>query len=269
MEFLRLLKESLHVLAAEPKVFIPRIATTLIYSVFIFMSAKLSFEVSFALALESTKFSPDLAGALQPYVKEMMYLFAASLVCFAADIIAYAMYPTIVADYKMGREIMLWKALREALSQWKTLLSFSVTILAFLAVFLMFFTLSYASIILSGRLFFLPVALVFMIAVFIVVSAAIFFIIPVSVIEKKGIWHSYKKSIKLSIAHRIAVVKTTVFFMAVTFATIMIAALSGFKGNAAVLAFIVFVLTRIIQVISYTYLNVVNPYLYLEIEEKP
>ena len=189
MEFLKLLKDSLQVLVAEPKVFIPRIATTLIYSVFIFASAKLSFEVSFALALESAKFSPDIYRALQPYVKEMTYLFAASLVCFAADIIAYAMYPTIVEDYKMGREIILWKALREALSQWKTLLVFSITLLGFLAVFLMFFTLSYLSIILSGKHILLPIALVFMIAVFLVLSAAIFFIIPVSVVEKKGIWH--------------------------------------------------------------------------------
>ncbi|MFH1788284.1 MAG: hypothetical protein ABH834_02750 [Candidatus Altiarchaeota archaeon] len=267
MEFLKLLKESVNVLAKEPKVFAPRIATTIIYSAFIFMSTKLTYDVSLALALETAKASPNIASALNPYTKDMMLLFLASLACFASDILAYAMYPTIIADYVAKREIKLWNALENTLTQWKTLLVFSLTIILFLAFFLGFFSLAYASIIMSGKLILIPIASVVMILVFIAVSVIIFFIVPVSVVEKKGVSHSFRKSFRLGLKHKGPVVKTTLFSMGVALVTIFFAMASGFEGASAYLAFALFAVTRIIQAVSYTYLNVVNPYLYLALDE--
>jgi hypothetical protein len=247
--------------------FVPRIATTLIYSFFIFYGAKLSFDLSFALARETGMPSPSISSAADPYASEIAFVALTSLVCFISDVLAYAMYPTLVEDYRRGGRISLTKAFGNALRQWKTLVAFSATILLFLLFFILFFLFVYVRIIFTGRVILLLPALVFMIAVFIAFSVLIFFIIPVGVIERKGVFHSYRRSIEVGWRHRTPVFKTTVFFMGVALATVLVAAAGGFKGAGAAVAFTVFVVTRLVQVVSYTYLNVINPYMYLRLEE--
>ncbi len=265
MDLMRLLRESLRVMSDEPKVFVPRIATTIFYSALIFYSAKLSFDLSFALAQEAGRVSSNVFAPFRAYAGSIAVIVVGSVACLASDVLAYAMYPTLVNDFRHHREISLMKALGNAMSQWRTLAAFSATILAFMAAFIAFFFWVYARIILTDSIILLIPALLLMAAVFIAFSILIFFVIPVAVIERKGIIHAYRRSISLGFEHRMPLFKTTILFMGISFATIGVAAVSGFRGVGALLAFSVFLLTRLIQVVSYTYLNVVNPYVYLSL----
>jgi len=265
MDLLRLLRESLRVMSDEPKVFVPRIATTILYSALIFYSAKLSFDLSFALAQEAGRVSPDAFAPFREYAGSIAIIAVGSVACLASDVLAYAMYPTLVDDFRHHREIKLMKALGNAMSQWKTLAAFSATVLAFMAAFIAFFFWVYAKIILTDSIILLAPALLLMAAVFIAFSILIFFVIPAAVIERKGVLHAFKRSISLGFEQRIPLFKTTLFFMGVSLATIGVAAVSGFRGTGTLIAFSAFLLTRLIQVAAYTYLNVVNPYVYLSL----
>lgn len=268
MDLLRLLRESLRVIMDEPKVFAPRIATTILYSALIFYSAKLSFDLSFALAQEAGRMSPDAFAPFRAYAGSIAIIGFGSIICLASDVLAYAMYPTLVDDFRHHREIRLMKALRNAVGQWRTLAAFSATVACFMAAFIACFLLAYIKIILTGSIILLPPALLLMAAVFIAFSILIFFVIPASIIERKGVIHAYRRSIRLGLAHRLPIFKTTVFFMGVSFASFGIAAVSGFKGLGAAIAFTAFLLARLMQAAAYTYMNVVNPYLYLTLEEE-
>lgn len=265
--FYAIVKAAFGVLVEEPKVFMPRIATTIIYSALIFHAAGLSVNLSYALALESAKNSPNAYTAVQPYTNKIIFLGLLSAASFVLDVLSYAMYPSLVEDHKNGRKTSLNKALRRALRQWKTLLAFSLTMLSILLAFILSFLLVYEKIISAGRIILLPPALALMLLAFITVSVLTFFIIPASVIEEKGALHAYKKSFSMGLRHKGEVIKATVFFMAVGFATILAATLAGFRGASAALAFTAYAITRIIQTVSYTYMNIINPYLYLRLEE--
>lgn len=268
MRFKKLLRESLHVLKDEPRVFIPRIITTLIYSVFIFTAAKVSYSLSIALAVESTKATPDLLSAIMPFTAQLKLLALYSLISFITDMCAYAMYPTLVSDYQRKTPVSLKRAVKNALKVWRTLLAFSTTILILLASILFSFSLLYSHAIMKGNMPLLIFGALSLMLMMVGVSSLIFFIIPIAVIEQKGIIYSYKKSMELGLHHKKPVIKTTLLFMVIAYATMILAAASEFEGKKAAIAFTLFIIARLIQVVTYTYINVVNPSLYFSLRKE-
>jgi hypothetical protein len=257
MNLTSILKESLSLIRQQPKVFIPKLVTTLLYSVYTLWAAKLS------LKAVSVK-TPEAMAALFP---EVLMLFAFMLGIYFIDLVSYAMYPSIVNDFNSKRDIMLRKSLLEALKAWKIIvvLGFAIQLflLAMLAVagFIEVMALESSTPVLTSVI--IPLFIVCMIAF----SILVFFVIPIAIAEKKGIRQSFQKSIELGLRHKKDLLKINLVFLALAAVTLAVSLLSEFTGLIALAALIVFLAVRLIQAVIYTYLCVVNPIAYFKIRE--
>ena len=267
MPLLKILQESLKLLYREPKIFVPRLITTALYTAVIIYIAGITSQIA-----EATGYFQGDAASIDPAVVrallgDLVIVLVSLLFLLLLDLISYAMYPALIREHSAGRPISLHGSLKEALGAWK--------ILAVLGVMIILFAL-------AGSIFILPFQFIalktgevsfYLFAAFIVMVAALvllillFFVIPVGVIEKKGVLDAFRHGFALSFRHKKDLFAINLFFLilsTVTFA-LMVLAETQYQGLAALSSIILFILVRVIQAVIYTYICVVNPYFYIQV----
>lgn len=274
MKILEAFRGSLALMRKAPKVFVPRLTTTSVYTIFVLYSARLSIDLALALGRgmflsQQLGIPPDYGGLVAPYFGGIFLLIAFSLGVFVMDVVSYGMYPRIVADYRSCGKVSLTAALCSALRRWRVLVAFG-----FIVLLILFFLLAVGSVLqmlafATGKLLFLLAAVVFLLTAVLVFGILFFFVIPVAVIEEKdGIKSVLAESVSLSLKHRTPLLKINVVFITLSLATMAVATLTEFKGAVAYTALALFILGRLVQAMVYTYISVVNPYFYLILLEK-
>ena len=246
---MEILKDSLILLKKEPKVFVPRLITTAVYTLFIFYSAKVTFDIFTGVG----------------NFRDMLILGIFSPILLGIDLVSYGMYPKIIMDYYDGKKINLTGILLETLKSWKILLVFGIIISIFIFIFIGLMSVLYGIALAAGNFAILFLATVFAILILLIFSTASFFVMPVGILEKQGVVNTLRKSIGLSIMHKKDVLNVNIVFMILAIVTIIIATLSEFGGIFTYLAFAVFLIARLFQAVVYTYIGVVNPTVYLKL----
>ncbi len=272
MGLLSILLDSIRLLRAEPKIYLPRIFTTAIYTAFVLYTAKLSVELTRTIMLaqlraEAMGVLPDFGEALSGFSGSLVFFLAFFLFAYAVDILSYGMYVRIVSDYQARRPIKLLEALKDALRRGKTLLALSLVILAFMTgIFILYLLLGSAFLLTRSALY--PVlALLVLLAGLITFALIFFFSIPVAMTEGKGALNAVSISARLGFKHRGVVIKTNLVFAGLIFATLLVAMFTDFSGSIGAAAVITFAVGRLFQALVYTYISVVNPAVYLYLEE--
>jgi len=251
LKLVEIFRDSLMLLWKEPKVFVPRLITTAIYTLFIFYSAKLTSEI---LTMGVTFKNILILGILSP-------------ILLGIDIVSYGMYPKIVTEYYEKKRINLTRILLETLKSWKILLTFGIIVMIFLLIFIVLLSILYLAVLIMGTFFIFVLVTIFAIIILLVFALLSFFIMPVGILDKQSIRNTLKKGIELSIKYKADVLKINLVFMMLAIITMIIATLSEFSGILAYLAFAIFLIVRLIQAIIYTYISVVNPSVYLKLKE--
>lgn len=272
MGLVGILVESLRLLRKEPKLYIPRIITTAIYTAFVLYAAKLSLEISRAITMaqaqaEATGAQPDFGGAFSEFSGSLYFLLAFFLLSYAIDILSYGMYVRIVQDYRSKIPIQLIAALREALGKGKALFALSVVILIFLAAVLLLYAILGSMFLVTRSILFPALAILVLLLGLVAFALVFFFAIPIAMVENKGALSAIAASAKLGFKHRGVVLRTNFFFAGLILVTLLVAMLTDFSGRAGAAAVIAFVLGRLFQALVYTYISVVNPAVYLYLEE--
>lgn len=264
MDYIDVLGNSLRLLRQRPKVFFPRILTTLLYTALLLAMTKVSVD-------SVSQMMSDPSMARQTYIEMASYflkVFVLATVVYGIDIITYAMYPRIVRDYKRGADIDLGAALADALTQWKTLLVFAALIIGVVLGVSLLAAFLHVVAVLLGSLILDAIVVVMVILSVLFFSVLFFFVVPISVIEKKGVVDSFRKGMRLSRAHKGPVTRINVVFMIITLATMFVAVMTEFEGAIAYTAILLFVAGRLIQASVATYISVVNPYFYISISKR-
>lgn len=273
MSLLAVLKESLRLLRSEPKIYLPRIITTLVYTAFILYAAKLSLRVAGAISTimgeaEARGAAPDFAALLRQFAGPLSVFLAFFLVAYALDIISYGMYARIVSDYHAGKPVGLIDALRAAAARWRVLVSLAfVLLLSIGGVFGLYFLLE-ASLLATGSALLSLLSLLVLIIGIVVLAIIFFFSIPVAMLEEKRVLNAIAASARLGFRHRGLVVKINLFFAGLILATLLVAMYTDFTGKTGIFAVAAFIAGRLIQTVIYTYMNVVNPELYIHIKSE-
>jgi len=263
MNLIELLKDSLHLLARRPKVFIPKLVTTGLYSICIIILMKLTLEVNKIASSVGIVEQEAIRTMLIPMLGYAALTLIFLIFIYFIDLLTYAMYPSIVRDYHEKKPISLGRALHEALKSWVVLLVLGIVI-AILATSILFPFLYLMTFIWEN--FYLLILISFILIIIIIIFAIlVFFVIPVAVIEKKGIGHTFKESFRLSFKHKGNVLRINLMFLSLTLLTLSLGMLSELKGFSGYLAITLFILVRFIQALIYTYISVINPYFYLRV----
>lgn len=266
-------KNSFEMLLLKPKVFLPRLVTTTLYSFFAVYSAKFSLEIIKALSAETLAAEtlgrvPDFGSALAGYESALAAYLLFFLFVYAVDILSYGMYVTIVRDYRARGEISLSAALRNSLQSAKTLFVLSLVVLAFLALCLIIYAALGAAYMRTQSLLFPALTILFLILAIAVFALLFFFLIPAVVAEKRGAASALSRSVAMGMCHKGEVIKTNFFFAALVLATMIVVIATEFKGTLAFGAVAAFIAGRIVQAVVYTYISAVNPAVYFWAEEE-
>ena len=302
MNLIHIFKDSLDLLLKRPRIFIPKLVSTGAYTLYILLIAKFTRDISDSMLrvgtmlpsegtvlpggdmlpwgdrvwegdvlLNDTLFPGDML--LPPELIHHILLFVLILVPFillltALDLITYAMYPRIVDDYNRGRKISLIGALKDALGVWKILLSIGI-LLMILMVFVFAITVIFTIIALfaDNMLLLLPSILIALILV-ILFAIFLFFVVPVAVMEKKGVMGSFRDSFSLGMKHKGKLFYINLIFLVLSAVTLGIAMLIDEGDLITYSAILLFILSRIFQAIVYTYISVVNPYFYMQVQSQ-
>jgi membrane-anchored glycerophosphoryl diester phosphodiesterase (GDPDase) len=105
------------------------------------------------------------------------------------------------------------------------------------------------------------------VALILVVSILFFFVMPIAILEEKGIVASMSESITLGLKHKNELLKVNLILMVLAIVTMLAGLMFESTGFIVLLALAGFVAIRLLQAILYTYMYVVNPYFYLKIKE--
>jgi len=258
MNAISVLKDSFLLVKKEPKVFVPKLVTTALYSFHTIWAASLALRVS------------QITETMEPdamLLNEVFLLFGFMIALYFIDLLSYAMYPSIVSAHNSNKPVKLLASLLDAMKSWKTIIVFGFMLLMLL------FTITTTAILI--QLFIMESAIPSLawitapitVALILAVSILFFFVMPIAILEKKGIIASISESISLGLKHKNELLKINLTLMVLAFATMLAGFLFESTGFMAFLALAGFIAIRLLQAMLYTYVYVVNPYFYLKIKE--
>jgi hypothetical protein len=264
MALLSILKNSLKLLYKEPKIFVPRFITTALYSLSIIYLAGVVSEI-LKVWDPSGNSVPD-RRIIMSFMENLIPLIVSMLFLYFVDLFSYAMYPAIVKDHYEKKPISLRRATKEALGAWKILIVFIVVATALMGIFALLVSLLRLQKI--DIISYLVVALLILVAL-VVSSLLLFFVLPVAVVEKRGVRESFSRGIKLSIKYKKEVLQINIIFLVLIGITyvLMIFTELKYSGILAALSILLFLTVRVFEAIIYTYISVVNPYFYMHIRK--
>jgi hypothetical protein len=269
MRVTQILKESFVLLKKEPKLFIPRFITTALYSVVLLYTAKLTAEM-----MQATGYYSDATATPDPQVITTLLggafiLLFSVIILLLVDLFSYAMYPILIRDYYKGAKTNLRKSFKEAFGAWKMILVLWVLIMVFSTFLGLILTIFQTLTLETGDSLYYLMALGVVLLAVLFLLIALFFVMPAAAIEKKGIICTFREGFNLSMKYKTDVIIINIFFIALTLLTLGIITYSEmkFSEGLAILAGLIFILTRIFEAVVYTYISVVNPYFYMKVAE--
>ncbi|MEE8401266.1 MAG: hypothetical protein V3R86_03850 [Candidatus Hydrothermarchaeaceae archaeon] len=272
MHLVRVLGESLGLLKKEPKVFFPRIITSILYTFFILYLTRIAIEVSFAVnreigMAESLGTAPDISRALSQFSGELPLFVFFFIITFVSDVLSYGMFVVISRDFHENRKISLIRAFKDSVSRARVLFLVSVLATIFVGFFVGIYLIFGRMYIMTRSPLFLALALAVIALAVILFALVFFFAVPVAMVEDRGAKSAIMKSASLGIKHMRPVLMANLLFFCMMLVVMLALVITKFQGAVAISAIFVFILGRIAQVIIYTYISIVNPSLYLSIEE--
>ncbi|MBU2560251.1 hypothetical protein KKA03_05090 [archaeon] len=272
MQLIEVFKESLKLMKHEPKVFVPRIFTTFLNTFFVIYAASISLKLSRVMNREMERAggmgtTPDIGRAISPFMDEILVFAAFFLLVYAVDILTYGMYARIAADFHKRKSISLSRALKDAVTGARVLMFIGVLATIFVGLFIVIYLLLGRFYISTQNPLFLLLAIGVMIIAIIAFALVFFFAVPVAMVEGRSTKDAVLKSASLGMKHKGMVIKVNFLFMAMVLVAMAAVMLTEVHGFVAVSAIILFVIARLFQAIVYTYISIVNPSLYLSIEE--
>lgn len=272
MQLIEVFKKSLKLMKKEPKVFVPRILTSFLYTFFVIYAASISLKISLVMNREmegarGRGVPPDIGGAISPFMDEILFFAAFFLLVYVVDILTYAMYVRIASDFHEGKPISLLRSLKDAVSGARTLLLIGIVASVFVGIFIVIYLIFGKLYISTQHPLFLLAALLVMIIAIVAFALVFFFAVPVAMVERRGTKAAVLKSASLGMKHKGTVIKVNFLFVAMVLVAMAAVMLTEFHEVVAVSAIILFVTARLCQAIVYTYISIVNPSLYLSIEE--
>ena len=256
MRAVRVLVEALALLRAEPRLFVPRIFTTFIYTAFLLYLSRALYEV--ALVLQR--------GELQGIPKLALPIAASTPAILALDILAYGMYASLAEQHSRGR-VSLLLALRHALSRWRSLLAIGVAALIFAGSVLAVSGLALAGFVYTRSPAFAVLTLAVSLLSVVAFALLFFFAVPVAVLEGGGFLRAMERSASLGVRRSREVVAINLLFLLLVFVTMLIGVATQLRGRAFAAGAAVFLAGRLVQAVVYTYMSVVAPTAYLMEEE--
>ena len=259
MELIEVLKDSLKLLRERPRAFIPKFVTTALYTISILVLMWITLEMNkVAIGLEVANRTAMIQLMGYALLTLMSLLFI-----YCIDLLTYAMYPSIVRDHHENRGINLKRALREALGSWLILIVLGLSISA--TAFLVIIPFAVFMVFVQENVYLLLLLLSIVLVIILVFAVLVFFVIPVAVIEKKGLRQTFRDSFRLSMKHRRDVLGINLVFLSLTLLTLALGLLSDFQGPEGYLAILLFIIVRLVQAMIYTYISVINPYFYVKV----
>jgi len=257
MDVLRVLKESLQLLRAKPKVFIPRLVTTAIYSLYLLYMAWAAADLTFPIQPEKA------ASMLFP---SLLVLASLPLLYFI-DILSHAMYPRIVADFRKGNKISLRESLKDGLRAWKVVVALELVLFAFVFIIAAPASVFAATYVYTGNIVPLAIASALAFCLIIAFAVLMFFVVPSAVLEKRGVVESFSKSMRLGVEHRGSLLKLNILFTALLGVTLAVAYYVKADNLLSLASAALFVGVRLLEAVTYTYVSVTNPTAYIHIQE--
>ncbi|MFB6115945.1 MAG: hypothetical protein ABEK10_00390 [Candidatus Nanosalina sp.] len=234
MNLLKVLVESFRMLLDQPKMFLPKIFSTSISTIWI-----LSFP-----GLHSGQVSSVEVSSLIYYVASMPLI-------VLLGVFVSVMLAEMVADKPSLR-----RSLMKTLNKWKTLLAVSAGII-FSAVLLYIPTvLGIVTTFMTGRIVFTGAGVAVSLLLLLGFSFAIFFL-PISIAEGNGLLSSFSNSLNASKKNSREVSVLMVFSLA------LLGVAFSMQGPLQSISIIGFIVSRFTSAITTTYLFVVSPRMYL------
>jgi hypothetical protein len=255
MDIREALTGSLRLLTREPKVFLPRLVTTMLYSLFTLYSIGLT--ADFMVMRD-----PQLVAG---FIWKVAALLALLPAIYLIDILSYAMYPRIVADYQGGKKVNLTTALKDAVRIWRVVVALGLTVFTFL-VFVMTVSgfLQYLTAV-TGNILYTILSALLALMLLLVFSVVVFFVVPTAVLDNKGVRESFGESIRLGLRYKGALLKLNLLFTLLVLATMLFVFTAELMDTMSAASMLVFILIRLLQAIVYTYVSVTNPLVYLQL----
>jgi hypothetical protein len=186
---------------------------------------------------------------------------------YVVDILTYGMYVVIAKDFHAKKPISLIRALKNAISRAGSLLLIGIMATIFVGFFVLLYLIFGKLYISTQSPLFLVAALFVMLLAIVAFALVFFFAVPIAMVEKRGMKSAVLKSATVGMKHRETVVKVNFLFVALVLFAMVVVMLTEVHGYVAMSAIALFILARLFQAIVYTYISIVNPSLYLSIEE--
>jgi hypothetical protein len=251
----QVLVEALKLLKTKPKVFVPRLVTTLMYSLFTLYSIGLT--ADFMVMRD-----PQMVAV---FLQKVVFLFMALPPLYFVDILSYAMYPRIVEDHQSGRPVNLTKALEDGLRAWRVVVALGLTVFVFLILVLISSgSLQYLAF-LTGNIVFTIMSALLALILTLFFAVIVFFVVPAAVLDNKGVGDSFRESLKLGLKHKGALLKLNLIFALLVFATMSLVFIADVTDSAPLVSISLFIVVRLLQAVVYTYVSVTNPLMYLQV----
>ena len=260
MKLKRFLKESLELLLREPKLFVPKIATSLIYAAIILALCFLvigNYELLLDV-LQGKTLSVAEEHTVQAVAMYALLLLVLSLLALIIDILANAMYPVLVKDFYAGRKLSLARALSEAFKNSSKVVPISLLLVLFFSIPLAFLSVYSLKTLPPAYTIFIT----FLIFLFYFVLIVLFyFLYAALMLEKKRVVESVGKEIKLVKRNFAMVSKAAIIPFAASILSLMFSILTVLEP----LFILLFLLYRILIAVLYTYHMVLSSSIYLKV----
>jgi hypothetical protein len=256
MDLVKILHDSLLLLRDNPKAFAPRLFTTGLYSLYTLYSIWLAADIA----------SAPSAATVIANLNSILLLIIVIPPLYIIDIISYAMYPRIVDDHLKGKRANLWLSFKEAVGQWRVVLAIAVLLIAFLILTTLIASFSLFMVKTSGNIFYAIFAAGILIFTILVFAILMFFVVPSAVLEKKGIFASFKESADLGYRHGFDLLRLNLIFLALVLLTVALAYISREDNLLSSFSIGLFFIVRAAEALLYTYISVTNPVAYLHVK---
>lgn len=268
-KFITTLKDSFKLLVKEPKLFLPKIAISLLNIPFYLFFAYYLIELEQVFLSPSISYSEFLYTIVIPIATVILYALLVDLIDY---ILVNPMYVFLVKDFFDRKPISFVKALKGAVSKAVLIILSLIIITAISLIIWLPFLILYAVSLLIGNFLLTVISIILILIASFLIIVIFYLTYPVISLEKLGLFKSLRSIVKLSLKNKGDVSKATGIMFIFMFLSYIFGFIVEFLSSAELLipqiiVLIVFVIFRLIMAIFMTYQYVLNPVFYLEYEK--
>lgn len=260
--------DSFKALKDNPKLFLPKIFLAFIWSIFLIYTGSLFIQLMEIREMNLTAGNYALIqSSLASLFQGLTVLLILTVVLFLIDTIVNACYPFMIDSYYRKERISFPESISIVLKNFSSIvipiiLAFLLcmaVLTPFIFIFVFFF--------ISQNALPAMISLTLLIIAAFIASVLVFFIYPVSALERKGI-ASIIRTIRIGRKHSKPVSLGVLIVFALSLISLAIGFLGESIGLSSLIGFTLFIFLRIIVAFISTYQIILNPVLYLEYEKE-